>query len=176
MQSFHPLANPSTADCAVTESGDLPPGALEQLVECLGLELVWCKPGARSPGSYWGEPEAGLIGSSLFLRPDTPVHSALHESSHFVCMDAGRRAALNRDAGSDPEEESAVCLLQLVLAEALTGFSRELCLTDMDLWGYSFREGSSRAWLAGDARDARRWLLRLGLIDSEMFPSWRLRP
>ena len=43
--------------------------------------------------------EAGLIGDALYLRPDTPVHSALHEACHYVCMDPARRAGLDTDAG-----------------------------------------------------------------------------
>ena len=43
------------------------------------------------PGSYWGESEAGLIGDTLYLRRDTPLHSVLHEACHFVCMNAERR-------------------------------------------------------------------------------------
>jgi len=43
---------------------------------------------------------------------------------------------------------------------------RERLFTDMDAWGYSFRLGSSRAWFAQDAEDARAWLLQHGIIDS----------
>ena len=57
-----------------------------------------------------------------------------------------RRAALATDAGGSDDEESAVCYLQVLLARRLSGFGAERCLADMDAWGYSFREGSARAW------------------------------
>jgi hypothetical protein len=55
--------------------------------------------------------------------------------------------------------------LQVLLAERLRGFGADRCLADMDAWGYSFREGSARAWLHGDAACARAWLRARGLID-----------
>jgi hypothetical protein len=127
------------------------------------------------PGSYWGAPEAGLIGSSIYLRPDTPVHSALHEAAHYICMDPVRRSGLHTDAGGDFAEEDAVCLLQVLMAEQLPGLTREQLFADMDAWGYSFRLGSTAAWFEQDAEDARAWLLLHGLIDAAGTPTWRLR-
>ncbi len=69
-------------------------GALAELLRPYGVALRWLAPGERIEGSYWGESEAGLVGNRLVLRPDTPVHSALHEACHFICADAPRRAAL----------------------------------------------------------------------------------
>jgi hypothetical protein len=109
------------------------------------------------------------------VRPDTPVHSLLHELAHFVCMSAERRARLDRDAGSDDAEECAVCYLQLLLADVLEGFGRGKSLRDMDAWGYSFREGSAENWFRGDGRFAGAWLLERGLIDEQGQPTWRLR-
>src|SRR5690606_13482789 len=90
-------------------------------------------------------------------------------------MDEARRAALTKDAGGDDDEECAVCYLQLVLAAELPGFGLERALDDMDAWGYSFREGSARAWLAGDARFARAWLVRHNIVDRRGAPTWSLR-
>lgn len=132
---------------------------------CLGLRLV--APGEAIPGSYWGESEAGLIGSVLYARLDTPLHSVLHEAGHFVCMSPERRAALDRDAGGDDAEECAVCYLQLLFADALRGAGRERLIADMDAWGYSFRLGSTRAWFEQDAAEARDWLRRAGIIDGD---------
>lgn len=146
----------------VQRVGELPPGALERLLEPRGLVVEWRATG-EIPGSYWGESEAGLIGNRLIVRPDTPVHSALHEACHYLCADAGRRAALHTDAGGDDLEECAVCYLQVLLAGALPGCSRERLWRDMDAWGYSFRLGSSRAWFEHDAEDARAWLHARGL-------------
>lgn len=141
--------------------------ALPALLKNFGLRLRWLPAGAAIPGSYWGEPEAGLIGATLLVRPDTPVHSALHEAGHFICMDQPRRAALHTDAGGSDTEENAVCYLQCLLADALSGYSRERLFADMDAWGYHFLLGSAAAWFSGDAEDARQWLLARGLIDDQ---------
>ncbi len=139
--------------------------SLELLLDRYGLELRLVAPGEIIPGSYWGEREAGLIGAKLFARLDTPVHSVLHEGAHFICMTPERRAGLDTDAGGDDAEEGAVCYLQLVLAETLPNVGRERLCRDMDDWGYSFRLGSTAAWYAEDAEDARAWLIRHGLLD-----------
>jgi hypothetical protein len=137
---------------------------LRRLFAPHGLVLEEVAPGAAIPGSYWGEPEAGLLGHQLYLRPDTPVHSVLHEGCHYLCMDAPRRARLDRDAGGDHAEEDAVCYLQIHLAGELPGVGRARMCADMDAWGYTFRLGSAARWFAEDADDARQWLLARGLI------------
>jgi hypothetical protein len=131
--------------------------------------------GVAIKGSYWGESEAGLVGNVVHVRPDTPAHSFLHELCHFVCMDAARRAALATDAGGTDEEECGVCYLQVLLADRLAGFGKERCLRDMDAWGYSFREGSARAWFTGDGAEARAWLVSSALIDAAGRPTLALR-
>src|SRR5437016_12231850 len=93
------------------------------------------------PQSYWGDSEAGLKADRLYARLDTPVHSVLHEASHYVCMTPERRAGLDRDAGGDDLEESAVCYLQLLLAAQLPGIGRARMLPDMGQWGSTFRRG-----------------------------------
>jgi hypothetical protein len=138
--------------------------ALERLLASYGLSVARVPAGAPIPASYWGEREAGLKGNSLFARPDTPLHSMLHEAAHYLCMSAARRAALERDAGGEDLEEAAVCYLQLLLADALPGIGSERLAADMDAWGYSFRLGSTRAWFAQDALDARAWLIAHGVI------------
>jgi hypothetical protein len=148
--------------------------ALTLLLNKLGLELVPAAPETLIPGSYWGEREAGLIGARIYARPDTPLHSVLHESAHFVCMSPARRAGLHTDAGGDDREECAVCYLQILLAQTL-GVSRDRMCGDMDAWGYSFRLGSAARWFAEDAEDARAWLLERGLIDAAGAIAYRLR-
>jgi hypothetical protein len=138
---------------------------LEVLLDRYGLELCMVSPDEVIPGSYWGEREAGLIGAKIFARLDTPLHSVLHESAHFICMTPERRAGLDTDAGGDEAEESAVCYLQVVLAESLPNVGRERMCRDMDEWGYSFRLGSTAAWFGADSEDSRDWLIRHGLLD-----------
>jgi hypothetical protein len=139
---------------------------LALLLNRFGLTLALTAPGEMIPGSYWGESEAGLKGNRLYARLDTPVHSLLHEACHFICMTPERRVGLDRDAGGDDGEESAVCYLQVVLAGELPGVGRERVFADMDAWGYSFRLGNTRAWFEHDAADARGWLVGRGVLDS----------
>jgi hypothetical protein len=139
--------------------------SLELLLDRYGLQLRLVAPDEIIPGSYWGEREAGLIGATVFARLDTPVHSVLHESAHFICMSPERRAGLDTDAGGDDAEESAVCYLQIVLADSLPNVGQQRMCRDMDEWGYSFRLGSAAAWFVEDAEDARAWLIRHGLLD-----------
>jgi hypothetical protein len=145
------------------------------LLDRYGVALRLVAPDVVIPGSYWGESEAGLESSTVYARLDTPVHSVLHEASHYVCMTPERRVGLLRDAGGDDAEENAVCYLQILLADRLREVGRERLMQDMDAWGYSFRLGSTRAWFEQDAADARAWLLREQLIDDAGQPTWRLR-
>ena len=140
-----------------------------------GLTLTLVAPEEVIPGSYWGESEAGLKGDRLYARLDTPVHSVLHEASHYICMTPERRAGLDRDAGGNDAEESAVCYLQILLADELPGVGRERLSSDMDDWGYSFRLGNTRAWFTSDAEDARAWLLEHGVINSGSCLTGQLR-
>jgi len=140
--------------------------ALALLLGRYGIALTLVAPGQGIPGSYWGHSEAGLKGERLYARLDTPVHSVLHEASHYICMTPERRAGLDRDAGGTDLEESAVCYLQVLLADEVPGMGRARLLSDMDAWGYSFRLGSTRAWFEQDATDARDWLCRHGVIDA----------
>lgn len=149
--------------------------AVVGLLERYGTRLLDVPDGAPIPATYWGEPEAGLTARGVHARPDTPVHSILHELGHYVCTRPARRRRLLSDAGGDPDEECAVCYLQVALADELGGYSGRRCLSDMDAWGYTFREGSAAAWLAGDAADARIWLERRGLVDARGRPTWQLR-
>jgi len=139
--------------------------ALALLLGRYGLNLTLVGPREAIPGSYWGDSEAGLRGDSLYARLDTPLHSVLHEAGHYVCMTPERRAGLDRDAGGDDLEESAVCYLQVLFADELPHVGRERLFIDMDAWGYSFRLGSSRAWFEQDAEDAREWLREHGIIE-----------
>lgn len=145
------------------------------LLSRFGLTLTRVADGQDLPGSYWGTPEAGLRGDALYARADTPVHSILHETAHYVCMGSDRRAGLETDAGGDDAEECAVCYLQVLLADYLPApMSRARMLQDMDSWGYSFREGGAAAWFGGDGRESRHWLGVRGLIDHLGRPTFRL--
>jgi hypothetical protein len=131
--------------------------------------------GTEIPGSYWGGSEAGLVTNTLFLRGDTPLHSALHEACHFICMDDARRGRLHTDAGGDVTEENAVCYLQGLLADRIPGYDRATLFADMDAWGYSFRLGSAQTWFEQDASDAGTWLQTHGIIDDAQQPTGQLR-
>ncbi len=148
---------------------------LSPLLEPYGLDVVVVADDQPIPGSWFGDPEAGLIGNRLFVRGDTPLHSALHEACHYICMDNSRRAALHTDAGGDYDEENGVCYLQILLSDRLPGYNRKKMFAEMDAWGYSFRFGSARRWFEEDAEDARKWLLDHQLIDEKGNPTWNLR-
>ena len=149
----------------VVRVGALADPSVLELTRRYGAELRQLSPGAALPGSFWGESEAGLRGNELYVRADTPLHSLLHELSHYVCMSPERRASLDRDAGGDDDEECAVCYLQILLADELPMLGRDRMFEDMDAWGYTFRLGSSRAWFERDAADACIWLRRHGVVD-----------
>jgi hypothetical protein len=169
-----PVAAPSPAPDVVLLAA-LDRREIDALLAAYGARLEHVRPLAAIPGSYWGDAEAGLIGDTVYVRADTPAHSFLHELCHYVCMDDARRAALATDAGGSDDEECGVCYLQVLLAERLAGFGAARCLRDMDAWGYSFREGSARAWFDGDGLHARAWLEQRGLIDAAGAPTRPLR-
>ncbi|WP_298644081.1 hypothetical protein [uncultured Cardiobacterium sp.] len=150
----------------VQRCADINLSALSSLLGEYGLNVELLPVEADIPGSYWGAPEAGLVKNTLYIRPDTPTHSALHEAGHWICMDDARRANLHTDAGGTVLEECAVNYLQILLAEALPDVGRAQMLADMTAWGYNYREGSVYAWLEGDAIDAIRWLQEHRLIDA----------
>lgn len=137
----------------------------------LGLVIVNQQ---QIPGSFWGDEEAGLIGNKLYARPDTPVHSILHESCHYICMDAVRRESLDTNAEGDYDEENAVCYLQILLADEIPEMRQDRMLSDMDCWGYTFRLGSARNWFEQDADDALEWLKHHQLLEHNC-PNFLLR-
>lgn len=148
---------------------------LRSLLDRYGLIIETVEDGEPIPGSFWQPPEAGLIGNTLYIRNDTPVHSALHESCHYICMDNQRRSKLHTDAGGSALEENGVCYLQILLSDHVPGMKQQRMLSDMDAWGYSFRLGSAKAWFEQDAEDASEWLQKNKLIDAAIRPTWNLR-
>lgn len=148
---------------------------LRQLLGRFGLSLEQVADDAPISGSWFGEPEAGIIARRVIVRADTPVHSALHESCHLICMDETRRATLHTDAGGDYDEENAVNYLEITLAGYLSEIGQSRIMRDMDSWGYTFRLGSARAWFEEDAEDAREWLIEHGLLEHSGEPTWKLR-
>jgi hypothetical protein len=155
--------------------GETDRSAVSGILARFGLDLRLSEPGMDIPGSYWGESEAGLLGSTLLARLDTPLHSIFHEAAHYICMSPERRVGLDRDAGGDDAEENAVCYLQVLLAEQMRGGDRASAWRDMDEWGYSFRLGNARTWFEQDADDARAWLQAAGIMDGTQKLTGRLR-
>lgn len=148
---------------------------LSDLLARFGLVVKVCPEGQPIPGSFWGDEEAGLRKNQLLLRGDTPVHSALHEACHYICMDQQRRDGLDTNAGGDYDEENAVCYLQILLADEIADYGSRRMLQDMDAWGYTFRLGSARAWFEEDAADAREWLTKNGLLSPAGRPTYSVR-
>ena len=145
---------------------DINPADVAALLARHGLQLRIVPDGEAIPGSYWGECEAGLIGTTVYARRDTPVHSLLHEAAHLIVLPPERRAQVHTDATDSIEEEDAVCVLQALLGDELPGVGRDRVLADMDEWGYTFRLGSARAYFEDDADAAWRWLAERALVDA----------
>ena len=169
------MAAISTPEINVTRFCDSNPATLDRLLARFGMSTRQQNPGQTITGSFWGDEEAGLTGNTLVLRADTPLHSILHETCHYICLDDDRRDGLDTDAGGDYDEENAVCYLQILLADEIPGFGRERMMQDMDAWGYTFRLGSARAWFEQDAEDARKWLFSAGLITYAGEPTFYIR-
>ncbi len=148
---------------------------LHSLLARYGMKVKTVTPSEPIPGSFWKDTEAGLIGNTLFISADTPVHSALHETCHYICMDEQRRQNLDTNAGGDYEEEDAVCYLQIILADSISEMGQNRMFADMDAWGYSFRLGSAQTWFEKDAEDACEWLRQNKLTTSDIKPTWKIR-
>lgn len=159
----------------VLTCAELGAAPLRALYARYGIALIEVPADQSIPGSWFGDPEAGIIGRAVYVRGDTPVHSALHEGCHLICIDEGRRAKLHTDAGGDYDEENGVNYLQILLADFVPGVGRDRMMADMDAWGYTYRLGSARAWFENDSADARDWLIGHGLIDAAEIPSFCLR-
>lgn len=159
----------------VLRVADVAAGAIDRLLSRFGLGARRVADGEPIPASFWGAPEAGIDGTTVSFRCDTPVHSLLHETCHVVCMSEDRRAGFSTNAGGDAIEEAAVCYLQILLADHLPGVGRMRLMQDMDAWGYSFRLGSTGRWFVWDAADAADWLQDKGLLTPQNEPAFRLR-
>jgi len=148
---------------------------LTTLLKPYGIEITSVADDQIISGSFFGEREAGLIGNQLLLRHDTPVHSALHEACHYICMDPQRRTKLDTNAEGDYDEENGVCYLQILFADHLPNVGKHRMMIDMDSWGYTFRLGSARAWFEQDADDAEQWLVNHNIIDDLQQITWQFR-
>jgi hypothetical protein len=160
----HAEISPALPAHPVLLVSEFPLAALTALLHGYGLALEIIEDDATIPGSYWGEPEAGVIGATVYARGDTPVHSLLHEACHLIVLSPDRRARVHTDASDSQAEEDATCYLQILLADRLPNVGSARLMADMDAWGYTFRLGSTRAWFERDADDARLWLERNSLL------------
>lgn len=157
--------SPSPNEASVMRLAEIGFEAPARLLARYGLTLERVAAGTAIPGSFWGDEEAGIIGTTVYARDDTPVHSLLHEAGHLIVLPPERRASVHTDATDSIAEEDATCYLEIVLADELPGVGRRRLMTDMDAWGYTFRLGSARAWFEQDADNARQWLVDHGLLD-----------
>lgn len=148
---------------------------LAALLKPYGIEVEHITNNSNIPGSFFGEREAGLVGNKLYLRHETPIHSALHEACHYICMDPDRRSKLDTDAEGDYDEENGVCYLQILLADHLPDMGKDRMMSDMDSWGYTFRLGSAKAWFEQDADDAKQWLINHNIINVQQQATWQYR-
>ena len=169
------MSQPVVTEQTVRRFDDINQIELINLLARYQLDVQITPPGEAIPGSFWGDEEAGLIGHQIFIRQDTPIHSALHEACHFICMDNVRRKQLNTHAGQFQVEENAVCYLQILLANDLPSLGQQRMMSDMDAWGYSFRLGNTQSWFEQDAQEVQDWLLGHKVIDQSNRPTYQLR-
>ena len=154
---------------------DLNEESIKQLLSNYGIYVHCLNFDKDIPYSFWGAPEAGRLGEQLYLRGDTPIHSILHESAHYVCMPEIQRNDAEIDAKGSAIEENATCYLQILLADHIDHYSREQLMNDMDAWGYSFRLGSAYEWFTKDATEVKDWLVSHNLITANSKITWQLR-
>lgn len=154
---------------------DVSKATIVGLLRRYGLRVERQNLNSEIRGSFWGDPEAGIEGHTVFVRDDTPIHSLLHETCHIICMTSERRDGLQCNAGGDDLEEAAVCYLQLVLADEMNSVGRQRLMRDMDEWGYSFRFGNTKAWFENDAEDAAEFLINHGLLTTAGKSTFQLR-
>lgn len=154
---------------------NLSPHTIQALLDRYGITIQCVNRIDDIPYSFWGNPEAGRLAEQLFIREDTPVHSLLHESCHYICMPSEQRNQKVIDAKGSAMEENACCYLQILLADKLHGYDREQLMQDMDAWGYSFRLGSARRWFSQDAQEVKDWLINCEIIDQQSEITWQLR-
>lgn len=174
MASNDDLSNNDTPDVLRLQQVNI--SCISDLLSRYNLQLRIIAPDLPIPGSFWGDEEAGLIKNQVFARLDTPIHSLLHESCHYICMDSRRRNNLHTNAGGTSDEENAVCYLQVLLADELPFMGKKRMMSDMNRWGYNFRLGTCEAWFEHDTTDEKHWLLSNNLITSDFLkPSFKLR-
>ncbi|MBL7003210.1 MAG: hypothetical protein ISR69_04210 [Gammaproteobacteria bacterium] len=148
---------------------------IKALLSKFNLNLVISADNQAIPGSWFGDSEAGLIENNIYVRKDTPIHSLLHESCHYICMDSDRRKNLHTNAAGDYDEENGVCYLQIILADDIPQMHQKRMMQDMDEWGYTFRLGSAQKWFEDDAQDTKQWLLSHKIIDKNNNCLYQLR-
>ena len=162
--ALNPSDNSDQSVAAVLTLADIKIERLISLLQRFNLTLEVVDRFQPIPGSYWGEPEAGIIGTFIYARMDTPIHSILHEACHLIVMPPEKRITTHTNASDSIEEENATCYLQIVLAGHLPDVGKARLMADMDAWGYTYRLGSTKAWFESDAEDARRWLEQAKLL------------
>jgi len=154
---------------------DISEYAVQQLLARFGMNVHISPQDEDIPHSFWGSPEAGRLNTTVYIRIDTPIHSLLHESCHYVCMPRDQRNQEVVDAKGSTAEENATCYLQILLADQLQGYNQNQILNDMDDWGYSFRLGSAKRWFTEDAEDVKEWLIEHEIINHQSQITWQLR-
>src|SRR3569833_1362802 len=106
----------------VVTCGEIQLSALQDVLSPYGIDVLPVPDAQPIPGTHFGDPEAGLIAHRLYIRSDTPVHSALHEACHYICMDSARRATLLFVVGGGFVVVFGVCFLFFLFVVCLCGF------------------------------------------------------
>jgi len=112
-----------------------------------------------------GEREAGLIGAKIFARLDTPLHSVLHESAHFICMTPERRAGLDTDAAETTRKRPRCAICKWFWRTRCRGWA-ESAYAAIWMNGLHLQAWARRGVVYGGRRGMRAaGLVRHGLLD-----------
>jgi len=72
-------------DLTVLTCSDIDADALKRLLDRFGIAAEWVAVGTAITGSFWGEPEAGIVGQQVFVRPGHPgTLAAARALSHHL--------------------------------------------------------------------------------------------
>jgi len=111
-------------------------------------------------------------GIQIFARLDTAGAFGAARGRPFYLHDAGTARRLGYRCRRRSCGRECVCYLQIILAQSLPNVGRERMCRDMDEWAIRSGWEAPRSGSIQDAEDARDWLMRHGVLDSQSRPTY----